>query len=180
MPAFIKFAAIISPTKTIYMGTQNQISIVIPTDVLQQSLEHLQAAGKLLQPYLHALTGADRQGLAKMGDKTIPFVAKNLDYSRSNPQFTPAYLDVVELEKDLNVATGLTPLLRICEQITSNLDDTIMLSGSEAYVSSLAYYNTVKQAAKMNVPDAKPIFEDLQQRFPRQMKTKTPAEPAGN
>jgi hypothetical protein len=162
------------------MGTQHQISIIIPADVLQQSSEHLQSAAKLLQPYLYALTGADRQGLAKMGDKTIPFVAKNLDYSKSNPQFTPAYLDVAELEKDLNVATGLTPLLRICAQLTSNLDDTIMLSGSEAYVSSLAYYNTVKQAARMNVPDAKPIFEDLQQRFPRHLKAKAPAGPAAD
>ena len=66
------------------MGTQHQISIIIPADVLQQSSEHLQSAAKLLQPYLYALTGADRQVLAKMGDKTIPFVAKNLDYSKSN------------------------------------------------------------------------------------------------
>ncbi|PSL49496.1 hypothetical protein CLV51_101830 [Chitinophaga niastensis] len=162
------------------MGTQNQISIVIPADVLQQSFEHLQAVSKLLQPYLHALTSTDRQGLAKMGDKTIPFVSKNLDYSKSNPYFTPAYMDVTELEKDLNIAAGLTPLLRICEQLASNLDDTIMLSGSEAYVAALAYYNTVKQAAKMSIPDAKPIFEDLQQRFPRTLKAKVPNEQAGN
>ncbi|CAL1519348.1 hypothetical protein [Chitinophaga sp. MM2321] len=161
------------------MGNQNQISIVIPADVLQQSIDHLQAAGKLLQPYVHALTPADRQGLAKMGDKTISFVAKNLGYSKSNPQFTPAYMDVAELEKDLNVVTALTPLLRICEQLTSNLDDTIMLSGSEAYVMALAYYNTVKQAARMSVPDAKAIFEDLQQRFPRTLRAKATSESAG-
>jgi hypothetical protein len=40
-----------------------------------------------------------------------------------------------------------------------------MMAGSEAYVSALSYYNSVKTAAKMNVPGAKIIFEDLSKRF---------------
>ena len=44
------------------------------------------------------------------------------------------------------------------------------LSGSEAYVASLAFYNSVKQAAKINIPGAKAISEDLKLRFTRQAK----------
>jgi len=29
----------------------------------------------------------------------------------------------------------------------------------------LAYYNSVKQAVKMDIPDATPIYDDLKQRF---------------
>jgi len=47
----------------------------------------------------------------------------------------------------------------------SGLNDTIMLSGSEAYVAALAFYKSVKVAASMNVAGAQPIYEDLKKRF---------------
>ncbi len=47
------------------------------------------------------------------------------------------------------------------------LSDTITLSGSEAYTAALAYYNSVKQAAKANVPNTQPVYEDLRKRFER-------------
>lgn len=46
-----------------------------------------------------------------------------------------------------------------------NLRDTQTLAGNEAYAAALAYYNSVKQAAKMNVPNAKTIQEELGNRF---------------
>jgi len=59
--------------------------------------------------------------------------------------------------------------------LCDNLPDTEMLSGSEAYVAALTYYNSVKQAAKMNVPSAKAIYEDLRKRFEKPSVTaKTP------
>jgi len=61
--------------------------------------------------------------------------------------------------KDLSAI--LNPLLGV----TSNLEDSKMVSGGEAYVSALAYCNCVKLAAKMDIPDAKPIYDDLKQRF---------------
>jgi len=49
-----------------------------------------------------------------------------------------------------------------------------MLAGSEAYVAALSFYNSVKQAAKLNVPEAKTIYEDLKKRFAGQgVKTET-------
>ena len=47
------------------------------------------------------------------------------------------------------------------------LDDTMLLCGSEAYISVLAFYTYLKGAAKMNVPGAKTVFDDLSARFPR-------------
>ena len=49
-----------------------------------------------------------------------------------------------------------------------------MLSGSEAYGEALAYYQSVKQAAKRNIPDAKVIYQDLRKRFEK----KASSEPA--
>ncbi|MDF1549516.1 MAG: hypothetical protein P1P88_16945 [Bacteroidales bacterium] len=40
-----------------------------------------------------------------------------------------------------------------------------MLSGSEAYLPALAFYNYIKGATSMNVPGAKDIYEDLKKYF---------------
>jgi len=47
------------------------------------------------------------------------------------------------------------------------LDDTMLLCGSEAYIAVLAFYTYLQGAAKVNVPGAKTIYEDLSTRFPR-------------
>ncbi len=53
-----------------------------------------------------------------------------------------------------------------------------MNSGSEAYTAALQYYNFVKQADKNNVPAAKPVYEDLAQRFPATRRAQAPAKAA--
>ena len=143
----------------------NIVSVQLPPKDLaavKQKLEELKA---LLDPHLVSLTPAERQMLPKMRDKTLPFVEKAMEYAQSRPNFTPPYLDVKELTIDVKAVEDLTQVYRDVEQLCRNLDDTIMLSGSEAYTASLTYYNSVKQAAKVNVPDAKAIYEDLRKRF---------------
>ena len=122
----------------------------------------------LLKPYLIALTPAERKNLPKMSDRSTPFVEKVLDYSRTNPEMAPAYLDVNELQIDVQSVRELNQLARQSQKLASGLDDTMMLAGSEAYVASLAYYNSVKVAARLNVPGAKLIHDDLKKRFEAQ------------
>lgn len=149
------------------MSNENVVSIQIPVEDQKTLSKKLQEINALLKPFLIALQPAERQALPKMSDKTIPFVEKVLEYTQSNPEFTPSYLQVEEMEIDIQAVEDLRKLYREVEQLCKNLDDTIMLSGSEAYAAALAYYNSVKQASKMNVPGAKSIFEDLSQRFQR-------------
>ena len=96
-----------------------------------------------------------------------------MDYAGSDPQFVPPFVNVQEMEFDWNVVQDLIPLLRSIGQLQNNLNDTVSLAGSECYVSALSYYNSVKLAAKMNVPGAKVIYEDQRQRFDGQGKVKT-------
>ncbi len=42
------------------------------------------------------------------------------------------------------------------------------MCGSEAYLGALAFYNSVKQAKRMNVPDADAVYTDLSVRFEAQ------------
>ncbi|MGL1889323.1 MAG: hypothetical protein OCD76_22605 [Reichenbachiella sp.] len=155
------------------MSTENVISIDIPEADVQTVKDAFATIKTTLSPYILALTPEQRKTIPKMSDGTEPFVSKVMDYAVSDPQFAPPYMNVPEMQKDFDVVSELMPLLRSVDQLTANLSDTTMMAGSEAYVASLSYYNSVKMAAKMNVPGAKAIHDDLKKRFEGQGRSKS-------
>jgi len=155
------------------MANENSVSIQISPQDLQKVLEALKLIDTTLKPYLVALTNDERKSKLKMGDRTTPFVEKVTEYVKSNPEFVPNYMNINNLEVDFKAVNDLTYVLRPSEQLSSMLNDTVLQCGSEAYSNALIYYNSVKQAAKNNVPNAKIIFDDLKKRFDR-IKLKTP------
>ena len=148
------------------MSTTNRIDITIPAEVIASVQTKLQEIRTALQPYLFTLSADDRRSSAKLGDKTVAFVQKSLDYSGTNPQYAPVYFSKQELEHDFTVVQALQPINGLLQQLASDVDDTVTLAGSEAYVQSLVYYGAIKNAAHTGQPGAKPIYEDLSQRFP--------------
>lgn len=114
--------------------------------------------------------------MPKMSDGTLPFVQKCLSYCQSNPEFAPAFINFDELFDDMKVYEQLLPIYRLVLQLENKLNDTSMEAGAESYVSALAYYNSVKMAAKLDAPGAKAIYEDMAKRFARESKAApTPA-----
>jgi len=121
---------------------------------------------KALLPFLINLTAEERQTIPKMGDDTLSFVSKALEYAQNNPNLVPPYVDIVEMNKDFKLAADLISILQPLNQLQEGVDDSNMAAGSEAFVTALAFYNTVKYAAKQNVPGAEAIYNDLKTRFP--------------
>ena len=134
------------------MSKENQVSIEISPADLKTVLEAVKLVETILKPYLIALTPTERRKKTKMGEKTVSFVEKITEYAVTNPEFKPAFMNAEDL-------------LRPLAQLASTLDDTILLSGSEALMTSLMYYASIKQANKSNVPNAKPIYDDLKKRY---------------
>jgi hypothetical protein len=149
------------------MSTQNQISIVIPATVINEVTQKLQECKTALAPYLQGLTAAERSTLFKMGDKTVATVQKTKSYIDTNPEFVPSYMDKAEFLKDEAVVTQLNPIANLANQIQTDVNDTVMLAGSEAIQNALLYYGQVKEAHRKGIATAKPIYEDLSQRFTR-------------
>jgi hypothetical protein len=144
---------------------ENRISITISEEALAEINKAIATITQNL-PDLINLTAADRQMLPKMGDKTVSFVNKNLEYARQNPRIVPSFLDMTEYQKDTLAAADIKKVLIPLEQLVEKLADTYLLSGSEAYTASLIFYNAVKGAAKAGEPGMKTIYDDLQSRFP--------------
>jgi GrpB-like predicted nucleotidyltransferase (UPF0157 family) len=141
--------------------------VSIPPEVLSQAQANIDAAIAILAPYLLSLTPEERQGLPKMGNKTLSFVEKAQDYAHRYPELCPSYLNLVAFDVDMADATGLRTLHISAKQLSDNIDDTMMVAGSEAYQESLMFYNAVKFAAAQNIPGAKEVYNDLKARFPR-------------
>lgn len=151
---------------------KNQISAAISDQTLAQIETKISEIRQLLSPYLVNLTSEERTKLPKMSDKSVSFVSKVMEYIKTNPDLIPPMMDKEEMEKDFKLNQSLQPVFKILKQLSENVNETLMLTGHEAYVQALLYYATVKMAAKTGSPDAKTIQEDLGKRFAGQGKTK--------
>jgi hypothetical protein len=147
------------------MSTQNQLSILIPTTVIDEVMLKLQECKTSLAPYLQGLTTEERKSLFKMGNKTVANVQKTKSYVDTNPEFVPGYMDKTEFLKDEAIVSLLSPISNLALQLATDVDDTVMLAGSEALQAAMLYYGQVKEANSRGIPTARPIYEDLSQRF---------------
>ena len=148
------------------MAQENQISTAIPAETLADINTKVNALNAALANYLlFNLTPSDRLELSKMGDKTIAFVQKSLEYAENNPALVPVYLDIAEAKKDFALARDLYGILQQLNTLQRAVEDTMMVAGSEAYDAALIFYSSVKGASRVNVPGSEAIYNDLQQRF---------------
>jgi hypothetical protein len=111
------------------MPESNQVSIVIPPEILTEVETSVATIKTKLEPYLVALTPEERHGIPKMSDKTIPFVEKTLNNAETVPKFAPPYMNVAELKVDFTAVKDLSAILNPLLGVTSNLEDSKMVSG---------------------------------------------------
>ena len=158
---------------------ENKVSITLAADAVTKINAAIATINSNL-PALINLTAEERIALPKMGDKTLSFVTKALEYSKQNSAIVPQFLNMAEFEKDVNAVTQLNNLLRPLQQLTEKLEDTTLEAGSEAYSAALVFYTAVKSAAKAGVPGMKNINDDLQARFPGRSKATIAPNPTNN
>ena len=155
------------------MPTKNLISAVLPAadkTAIQTAIQTI--TSKL--PFLISLTNEERKGNLKLGNKTGVFMLKALDYAKNNPGLVPPYTDIVEVSKDLTLYNDLTNILEWLVPLVQKIEDTQMEAGTEAYSGILPFYSSTKLASQKDVPGARAIYEDMQERFPGRKKKSTP------
>ena len=156
------------------MSNENRISLNIPDEVITSVKQNFTDAANALAPYLINLTPEEKRTLPKLGDKGYSFVNKGNEYLQLPSTPTPPYLNAPEVSVDLKGFDVLRQISQTIMPTIDRLDDTMTLSGSEAYAGVLTFYNYIKGAAKAGVPGAQTIYDDLSTRFPgRKAKTAT-------
>src|SRR5574344_1382851 len=148
------------------MALENLISISFTEEELQQIDSHLTALEGLLKGKCITLTPEQRKEYGRLGDKTENWVKKVVDYTTSQPDLTPAFINKVELDIDYDARQDLMPRLNRLNAINDMVDDTALLIGFDLYQTSRSYYKNAKLLADQNVSGAKSVFDNLSAQFP--------------
>lgn len=148
----------------------NRVHIQLTDEQQVQLEEAMNTLNGILSDVLITLSADERKTLPKMGDNTEPFVEKVVDYTKTNPEYVPPFIKADDMEVDFHSVQVLNKTLRPLRQLVDQLEDTVMLAGSEAYVAALSFYNSVKLAQRMKQPGAGAIVDDLKKRFAGQGK----------
>lgn len=143
-----------------------------------EDLKEIKAAIATIQtkmPFLITLTAEERRRLYKMGDKRLAFVQNSLNAAQNNQGILPNSFDLKGYLLDCELAKNLSEVMMALNQVTEQVDDTLVAVGSEAMSGSLTVYDYVKTAAK-KIPGLKNISDQLGTLF-KAIKTKPPAQP---
>lgn len=149
----------------------NLENAALPQEVVAQ-IEAKVAEIEQLMPYLLGLSTTDRQKLNILGRKSTQFVQRAVESVRQNPELAPSFLDAEVLERNYALYNNLLTVLEPVQQLERMISDTLMVAGNRAYTDALDYYNTVKRAAKSNVPGAEAVSENLKTRFRKASRSK--------
>lgn len=153
------------------MSSSNRISSEITPEqaaAIAAAFEQLKTA--LAPVLLINLTNEERTAILKMGDKTLAFVSKTLEYATQNPLLVPNYIDLAEAKKDNKLAADIYGIFQQLSSILRGIEDTGMVAGSEAYEAALVIYHSIKGASRSNITGTQAIYDDLKQRFPGRAK----------
>ena len=146
---------------------------VLPTEVVAQ-IEAKVAEIKQTMPYLVGLSTNDHMKLNILGSKSTQFVQRAVESVRQNPELAPSFLDAEEMERNYALYNNLLTVLEPVQQLERMIADTMMVAGNLAYKDALDYYNSVKRAAKSNVPGAESVSENLKTRFKKNSNSVVP------
>jgi hypothetical protein len=155
---------------------ENLISFQLSEEEQTKLNEHIEGMIGILESKLHTLLPEEKRDLPKMGDKTVAFVEKAIEYAEQYPSFIPGFIDVSEARKDFETVRQLRNVYTPLDRLTNEIDDTMTLAGSEAYSAALSIYKVVKNASAMGQSGAKEAADELKNRFPRARKKKEQAE----
>lgn len=158
------------------MSSDNRISVSISPETKAQVIAKIREL-KSLMPFLINLTLDERKDIVKLKDKSVAFDQKCASYMAARPELIPGFIDTAELTKDRALMADLADIFRELNMLNEGVEDTMSLAGSEAFMADLAFYQSVRQAAKRGVPGSDAIYYDLRLRFPGRPpnKRETPA-----
>ncbi len=119
------------------------------------------------------LSPTERRNIPKMGDKTLPFVDKALNYATQFPNMTPPFLDMKQFRENYKLANQMHILLMEISQVVEKISDTYYAAGAEAFLAARQIYGYIKYASNSGETPAGAIVEDLKKRYkkrPRKQK----------
>ena len=147
----------------------------IPQDLLNTAQSKLDELTLLLEPCLVSLEESERKLIDKIGTDSIKFLKLSYEISLGNPELFPTFIKASSFGENINSTYELSRLFDKIEDLRYGISDTKTLIGNFAMEKALAFYNTIKIAARRDIPGAELIYKELKAAFPPRRKY-TPLE----
>ncbi len=157
------------------MDKKGRVSGQLTKDDLDHLIGQIRHIKKHL-PFLIQLSPEERRGGLKMGDRTVAFVERALQIAQERKDLLPPYVDLEEMERDLELWKNLGILARELSSLLEAIEDTRMAAGADAYTTALFIYNSLRQAAEAGVPGLDTLIAELSRRFEYATKGRTSDE----
>lgn len=148
------------------MALDNLISVSFTPAELAALDTALSSMETTIQGKVINLEPHERIRYASVSSEMANWVQKCRGYMSQLPSVVPGYIDLAELDADMQARRDIGSRLRRAKAILESLDDTHLLLGSDVLTNCLAFYRSVREAAKANVPGSTGIYQDLAQQFP--------------
>ena len=126
----------VSPPLGVTTVPYQDINATLADQDLQEVKQAIATIQKKL-PFLVTLNAIERKRLFKMGDKRLAFVQTSLNAAQSNRNILPASFDLDGFSNDYRLAISLMDIEMQLNQLSEQVDDTLLAVGSEAMISSL-------------------------------------------
>lgn len=146
------------------MPKANQISLTLSADDIKAVNDALNVLESKVS-FLIDLTKDEKKALKIMGDKTQAFVEQSLQIVKNNAALAPNFVDVEEMQRDLDAWKTLWPTATRVLALADRFDDTMAALGSDAYRAALDIYAQLPKAADRNVAGAKSAHDMLKPFF---------------
>ncbi|MBI4834170.1 MAG: hypothetical protein HY811_05065 [Planctomycetes bacterium] len=153
------------------MALDNLISVSFTPEQLAALDAALSSIEGTLMGKVINLTPNERIRYASVSSEMAQWVQKCRNYMSQLPSIVPGYINLPELDADMHTRRDIGPRLRRAKAILESLDDTNLLLGSDVLTNCLAFYQSVKAAARANVPGSTGVYQDLAQQFPGRPKS---------
>lgn len=111
------------------------------------------------------LTLAERRRMMRPSRQNLLFVQDSLDAIAQIPEVCPAFLDKAAVKEVSELFHQLRFLEQIHQQVGDALQDLRIMAGDKAFRNARLVYNSAKSAAIAGYPKARPLYEQMRQRF---------------
>jgi hypothetical protein len=123
---------------------------LISTQISENDLSEIIGAINFINeklPDLVTISELEKTTLYKAQSDTIEFVQENLKLGEQHPELIPHDVDIEEIRKDVEVIKSINKIITPLKTLMKKLEDSKIVAGSEAYLPSIAVYNSVKANA---------------------------------
>ncbi|TCZ71788.1 hypothetical protein [Flaviaesturariibacter aridisoli] len=146
-------------------ATQNRINTVLTAEQEQKIKDGIALINEALRDVYRSLTPRERQTIPKINRANDLFVKDALTAVQQAPEAFPRSYNVQHMQNDYTLYNQLKAHTLNVQALYEKLSDTMMLAGSESYISALLAYRYVGASAASGEQGMQTLYKSLRQRF---------------